>query len=414
MFKKVVSVVLIISMLMSISVFAFANEASSQGATLRFEIDNPVYTYNGLERESIDGVAPFLSAYGYIMLPLRTVAEALGANVSWNGETRTVSIVKNGISLSIAVDEPLPDGMGRPVIVDGRTFVPFEYVTQELGVTTSWDSTTRIFYVYDYLHVPAPVIEPVAPEVFEVPAEEPVEVEEYVQPAVAADGPTAYELLTKASDALLEAGSVLMTADMNIAMVLDGESLGTVQMTSVISQIIRSETDIDMKMESTTTVEGETFQTVTYFRDGVYYVDILGEQFRMPMPLEDLMGQTGLVEFPEHAVIAQDTAVVGGRTQLSFTISGTAMEDFISSMMGEMFNLLGLDGLNMQLSNMDITAVLDEDGTMHNMRSTMTLTMAFEGISISMAMDMLTEVVQIGGVTIDFPANLDDFVDLEL
>ena len=416
MFKKVMAIVLTISLFMSIGMVAFANEAAIQATTLRFEISNHIYTANGLQRESVDGAGPFIADDGNVMLPLRTAAEALGANVSWNAETRTVIITRNGITLSIAVDEPLPGGMGRPVIVDGRTFVPFTYVAQELGTSTSWDSTTNIFYVYDIRPIPAAAEAetPAVPETFDdIVEEEPAEAD--VQPAQAlAEGPTAYELLTKASDALIEAGSVRMTADIVIDMAIDGESFGAMEMTSVIYQVIRSETDIDMRMESTTTIEGETFQSVAYFRDGAYYVDMFGERFRMAMPLEELLGQTGLVEFPEYAVITQDTAVVGGSTQLTFTISGTAMEDLISSMTGEMLNMLGLDDLSMNIGNIAITAVLNEDGNLHTMRSYMTLSMELEGILLVMSMDMFTEVVQIGGVTVNFPDDLDEFVDLEL
>ena len=113
--------------------------------TLRFSIGSTVYTYNGMPR-TIEA-APFIEE-GRTMVPLRFIAEAMGAEVDWIGATRTVTINKGNINLHLVVDVPLPDGMGTPVIVGGRTFVPVRYVSEMLGANVRWDGAARAVYIY--------------------------------------------------------------------------------------------------------------------------------------------------------------------------------------------------------------------------------------------------------------------------
>lgn len=117
--------------------------------TIRFEIGNPDYTINGAPHTN--DVAPFIDpTYNRAMVPVRAVSEALVSNVGWNSETRTViisSVVTNGTYL-ISVDTPLPDGMGSAVIRDDRVFVPIRYVAEVLGATARWDGENSAVYIY--------------------------------------------------------------------------------------------------------------------------------------------------------------------------------------------------------------------------------------------------------------------------
>jgi hypothetical protein len=54
-----------------------------------------------------------------------------------------VTIIREGVTLQLVVDENLPNGMGRPMIVNDRTFVPARYVAEALGATVLWDEASR-------------------------------------------------------------------------------------------------------------------------------------------------------------------------------------------------------------------------------------------------------------------------------
>jgi|GEM_PF-2585421 len=114
---------------------------------LRFVIGDTIYTRNGVAQPALD-VAPFIdAAAARTMVPIRAVSEGLGATVTWNRETRNVTIIRGDVTLVINVDSELPDGMGTPTIIDGRTFVPLAYVSEQLGATVDWDGTAQAVYV---------------------------------------------------------------------------------------------------------------------------------------------------------------------------------------------------------------------------------------------------------------------------
>lgn len=113
--------------------------------TIRLVIGSTQYTHRGAIRTA--EVAPFISE-GRTMVPLAIVTEALGGQVSWNEVTRTVTITADGISFELVVGRSLPGGMGTPVIVDGRTFVPVSYVSDMLGATVRWDGDNSAVYIY--------------------------------------------------------------------------------------------------------------------------------------------------------------------------------------------------------------------------------------------------------------------------
>jgi len=77
----------------------------------------------------IDAPAPFVNDAGFVMVPLRAVAEALGFTVTWDEETQSV-MLNNSISLSIGKDyytyaRMAPIELGAaPELRDDRTFVP--------------------------------------------------------------------------------------------------------------------------------------------------------------------------------------------------------------------------------------------------------------------------------------------------
>jgi hypothetical protein len=80
---------------------------------------------------------------GRTMVPLRFVAEAMGATVIWNGESRTVSVDLAGKTVSLTSGELAP-GLDVPaLIVNDRTMVPVRYISEALGWGVDWDEGAR-------------------------------------------------------------------------------------------------------------------------------------------------------------------------------------------------------------------------------------------------------------------------------
>lgn len=93
--------------------------------------------------------APFVKG-GRTMVPVRLVAEELGATVTWLDATGTVQIVAGGKEILLPVGQLEARVNGQPValdaaaeIVGGRTFVPVRFVSEVLGARVDWDSARQ-------------------------------------------------------------------------------------------------------------------------------------------------------------------------------------------------------------------------------------------------------------------------------
>lgn len=111
---------------------------------LRFAIDSTTFIDGGLPR-SLEA-APFI-AQNRTMVPLRVIGEALGAtDLALNNNV--VSLTLDGESITMTIGQPLPGGMGTPVIIADRTFVPLAYIIAEMGALARWDPAARAAYIY--------------------------------------------------------------------------------------------------------------------------------------------------------------------------------------------------------------------------------------------------------------------------
>ena len=111
---------------------------------LRLQIDSTAYHLNGEARQM--EAAPFI-ADGRTMVPVALISQALGATVTWNPDTSTVTIVQDATVLQLTIGQPLPNNMGTPVIRNGRTFVPVAYISDMLGANVRWDGSAGAVYI---------------------------------------------------------------------------------------------------------------------------------------------------------------------------------------------------------------------------------------------------------------------------
>ena len=85
------------------------------------------------------------------MLQLRTVAEALDAEVSWDNNSKTAIISKNGkvIRVTIGIKEMLVNNNSITLptaaeIVDNTTYIPLRSIATALDTDIKWDKTNKI------------------------------------------------------------------------------------------------------------------------------------------------------------------------------------------------------------------------------------------------------------------------------
>ncbi len=94
-------------------------------------------------------VAPLIKN-GRTMLPARFVTEALGGQVSWDGDKREVLITKDETTLVLTIDNDTALLNGETVTLDspafienGRTYTPVRFIAEALGASVSWNAETK-------------------------------------------------------------------------------------------------------------------------------------------------------------------------------------------------------------------------------------------------------------------------------
>ncbi len=77
---------------------------------------------------------------GRLLVPLRGIFEALGAQVGWEDSTQTVTVTAPAMNIAMRINSPSAIVNGVPTQMDvpprmvaGRTHVPFRFVAEQLG-----------------------------------------------------------------------------------------------------------------------------------------------------------------------------------------------------------------------------------------------------------------------------------------
>ena len=104
--------------------------------------------YVGSSTSTLDA-PPFIEK-GVTLVPLRFISEVFGALVDWNGALQVITINYRTLTIQLQVgsnvvlvgtefkklDVP-------PKIVNGRTFVPIRFISETFGAEVGWDGTTK-------------------------------------------------------------------------------------------------------------------------------------------------------------------------------------------------------------------------------------------------------------------------------
>ncbi len=82
------------------------------------------------------------------MVPIRVITELLGGTADWNEATKEVTLTINGKEIKMTVGVVLEKYGVAPVIINDRTYVPIRFVADELGAETSWDEAAKTVTIY--------------------------------------------------------------------------------------------------------------------------------------------------------------------------------------------------------------------------------------------------------------------------
>ena len=130
---------------------------------LAADTDAPAVLVNGQAVEFADAAPQIVDGRTYI--PLRATFTALGfadEDITWDGETRTATAVKDGLTITLTEGEKSvtvtkdeesetleTDAAAYVDAATGRTLVPLRFVAQAAGCNVGWDSNARTAIIDD-------------------------------------------------------------------------------------------------------------------------------------------------------------------------------------------------------------------------------------------------------------------------
>jgi len=127
-----------------------------KAGTVVLQINNHKVSLNGALKwvdKDNKNVVPYIEN-DRTMVPLRFISEALGAEVEWVAETRTIHISLEETKISMQIDnkEYTINGETKemdvaPVIREDRTFVPLRFVSEALNKSVYWNGVTSIVVI---------------------------------------------------------------------------------------------------------------------------------------------------------------------------------------------------------------------------------------------------------------------------
>lgn len=77
------------------------------------------------------------------LVPIRFITESLGGAAAWNGAAKEVTLTIDGREIKLTIGKTLEKYGVAPVIIGERTYVPVRFVADELGAATAWDDATK-------------------------------------------------------------------------------------------------------------------------------------------------------------------------------------------------------------------------------------------------------------------------------
>lgn len=108
-------------------------------------------------------VQPFVNEDNRTLVPLRAPMEALGATVNWDQANQVASIIKGDITVAFTVNQKTYTINGvstnmdtAAILTSGRVLIPIKYAAEALGATVAWNSESKTVVITSAPEVATP------------------------------------------------------------------------------------------------------------------------------------------------------------------------------------------------------------------------------------------------------------------
>jgi len=112
--------------------------------------DSSVQVLVNGQQVSFPDATPFIDKNGRVQAPARFVAQALGAQVAWDGDKDTAYITGQGKSIALFPGHDAAKVNGAEVkldsgalLINDRVYVPVRFIAENLGAVVQWDENVK-------------------------------------------------------------------------------------------------------------------------------------------------------------------------------------------------------------------------------------------------------------------------------
>jgi multiple sugar transport system substrate-binding protein len=145
--RKLLAVVLVLLVAFTSVLAAVPGAKAESITTIEVTIGKNTGTVNGKSTTLEQGA---LITNGRTMVPLRFITEAMGAAVAWDAATKTANLTLADNKIALTIGQTVAKVNGYDValdapaaIVNGKTLVPVRFVAESMGATTAWNAALK-------------------------------------------------------------------------------------------------------------------------------------------------------------------------------------------------------------------------------------------------------------------------------
>lgn len=147
--KRILSIILVFATLLFSVSSVFAE---GEKVEIAFKVGDSVLSINGSD---VEVETPYIVGEGTTLVPLRVITEAFGAEVNWEGETKTITLTYPDVNIVLQIDnivakvndhsETLPEAPA--LSANGVTMVPLRFISETFGAKVGYDNETQAITV---------------------------------------------------------------------------------------------------------------------------------------------------------------------------------------------------------------------------------------------------------------------------
>ncbi len=125
---------------------------ATDSVSVKFNIGSSAINING---EVVEVETPYIAGVGVTLVPMRVISEAFGAEVNWDGDTKTVTVVLGDKTIVVTIDSKTATVNGEEMALEeapeltenGFTMIPLRFISEQLGAEVDYIHETQTISV---------------------------------------------------------------------------------------------------------------------------------------------------------------------------------------------------------------------------------------------------------------------------